>query len=86
MTELLVMLVIRTQRPFFRSRIGKMLLASTALVAVVTIALPYLPFASIFGLTPLPINLILGLLVITLLYLVGTEATKRMFYRWATSS
>ncbi len=81
MTELLVMLVIRTQRPFFRSRIGLMLLVSTAIIAAVTILLPYLPFSPILGLTPLSIDLILGLLGIALLYLVGTEATKRIFYR-----
>ncbi len=81
MTELLVMLVIRTQRPFFRSRIGRMLLISTAAVALVTIALPYLPINALLGMTPLSLDLVLGLFGITLLYLVGTEATKRIFYR-----
>ncbi|MCJ7570120.1 MAG: cation transporting ATPase C-terminal domain-containing protein [Anaerolineales bacterium] len=81
MTELLVMLVIRTQRPFFRSRIGTMLLVSTAMIAAITILLPYLPFSSILGLTPLSIDLVLGLIGITLLYLVATEVTKRVFFR-----
>jgi Mg2+-importing ATPase len=81
MTELLVMLVIRTQRPFYESPIGRMLLVSTAIVAAITIVLPFMPFSSILGLTPLSIDLILALLGITLLYLVGTEATKRVFYR-----
>jgi Mg2+-importing ATPase len=75
------MLVIRTQRPFYESPIGRMLLVSTAIVAAITIVLPFMPFSSILGLTPLSIDLILALLGITLLYLVGTEATKRVFYR-----
>lgn len=85
MTELLVMLVIRTQRPFLRSRIGKMLLASTAVIATTTILLPYLPFGPILDFTPLSIDLILGLLGVTLLYLIATEATKHWFYRQRAS-
>jgi Mg2+-importing ATPase len=81
MTELLVMLVIRTQRPFFRSRIGRMLLVSTAVVAGITLLLPYSPSALLLGFAPLSMDLVLGLLGITLWYLFATEATKRWFYR-----
>jgi Mg2+-importing ATPase len=80
-TELLVMLVIRTQRPFFRSRIGGMLLVSTLLVSAITLSMPYLPFSSILGFTPLSMQLLIALLGISALYIVGTEATKRFFYR-----
>ena len=53
LTELLIMLVIRTRKPFFRSRPGKYLLISTVLVAGVTLILPYSPLSSLLGFTPL---------------------------------
>jgi Mg2+-importing ATPase len=81
MTELLIMLVIRTQKPFFRSKPGKYLLLGTLLVAVVTLVLPYSPLGKPLGLTPLPLPLLLTLLGITVLYVLASEATKRAFYR-----
>jgi Mg2+-importing ATPase len=81
MTELLIMLVIRTQKPFFRSKPGKYLLIGTLLVAAVTLLLPYSPLGKPLGFTPLPLPLLLTLLGITGLYVLASEATKRAFYR-----
>ena len=81
MTELLIMLVIRTQKPFFRSKPGKYLLIGTLLVAVVTLLLPYSPLGKPLGLTPLPLPLLLTLLGITGLYVLASEAAKQFFYR-----
>jgi Mg2+-importing ATPase len=80
-TELLIMLVIRTQKPFFRSKPGKYLLISTLIVAAVTLLLPYSPLNKPLGLTPLPLMLLLTLLGITGLYVLASEAAKRAFYR-----
>lgn len=41
LTELVIALVVCTRRPFFRSRPGALLLVSTALLIVVTFAIPY---------------------------------------------
>jgi len=81
MTELLIMLVIRTQKPFFRSKPGKYLLIGTLLVAAATLLLPYLPLNKPLGFTPLPLPLLLTLLGITGLYVLASEAAKRAFYR-----
>jgi Mg2+-importing ATPase len=81
MTELLIMLVIRTQKPFFRSKPGKYLLIGTLLVAAVTLLLPYSPLSKPLGLTPLPLSLLLTLLGITGLYVLASEAAKRAFYQ-----
>jgi len=81
MTELLIMLVIRTQKPFFRSKPGKYLLIGTLIVAAVTLILPYSPLSKPLGFTPLPLPLLLTLLGITVLYVLASEATKRAFYR-----
>ncbi|MGE0816979.1 MAG: HAD-IC family P-type ATPase, partial [Vicinamibacterales bacterium] len=81
LTELAVALVMRTRRPFFRSRPGRVLLASTLLLMVLTFAIPYLPFAGVFGFVPLPGALLGTIAVITLAYVTATEVQKRWFYR-----
>jgi Mg2+-importing ATPase len=80
MTELFIVLVIRSRRPFFRSRPGGLLLGSTLLVAAATLALPYTPLAAPFGLVPLPPGFLALLLAITAAYLLASEAAKRRFY------
>jgi len=81
MTELFIVLVIRTERPFFRSRPGKLLLASTLVVAGTTIFLPYTPVGAMFGLVPLPPLFVLLLVAITGGYLVASELVKGWFFR-----
>jgi len=81
LTELLILLVIRTQRPFFRSKPGRYLVLSALAVALVTLALPYSPLNGILGLTPLPLPLLLVLLGITVAYVTASEIAKRIFYK-----
>jgi Mg2+-importing ATPase len=80
MTELVIALVVRTRRVFFRSRPGKLLLLSTIIVVCITVVLPYLPFSSIFGFIPLPAPLMLTVLGLTGLYVLVTEIAKKFFY------
>jgi TRC40/GET3/ArsA family transport-energizing ATPase len=81
LTEILVALLIRTRRPFFKSRPGKFVLVSTAGVALLGIAVAFLPLADRLGFVPLP-GLVLGtLLAITLLYALAVELNKARFYR-----
>ncbi len=54
LTELLVALVVRTRRPFYRSRPGRFLLASTIALVGVALLLPSLPGVSALGFVPLP--------------------------------
>ena len=81
MTELVVVLVLRTRRASWRSRPGRLLLVSTGAVALLAVALPYLGVpAGMVGLVPLPWRLLATGLAIVLVYLVATEAVKRAFY------
>lgn len=81
LTGLMILLVIRTQRPFFLSRPGTLFLLASAMVALITLLLPYSPVAGQLGfITPPPV-LIIIVLGITLLYGIGMELVKRMFYR-----
>jgi Mg2+-importing ATPase len=77
----LVVLVVRTRHPFFRSRPGGRLLLATLGVMVATLALPFLPFAPLLGLTPLPLSFLALLLLIVVLYILSAEITKGIFYR-----
>jgi Mg2+-importing ATPase len=81
MTELFIVLVIRTGRPFFRSRPGGLLLALTLVVAATTIFLPYTPLGPLFGFVPLPPTFILLLVAITAAYLLANELVKGWFFR-----
>ena len=80
LTELVIALVVRTRRPFYRSRPGNWLLISTVLVISVALALPYLPWSSIFGFVPLPVPLLLGMIGLTLAYVLAVELVKKSFY------
>jgi Mg2+-importing ATPase len=76
-----VVLVVRTRRPFFRSRPGRWLAVATAGVALVVLALPFSPLARVFGFTPLPWQLLGAILLIVATYVLSAEALKRWFYR-----
>jgi Mg2+-importing ATPase len=80
LTELVIALVVRTRRPFFRSRPGTILLVSTLVLAAITPVVPYLPFASSLGFVPLPATLIAALVLITGAYVMAAEAAKQHFY------
>ncbi len=81
LTELVIALVVRTRRPFYRSRPGRALWRSTLLIGSITLALPYLPLSDLLGLQPLPPGLLLALLGITAAYVAAVELIKRLFYR-----
>ncbi len=77
LTELGIAFVVRTMRPFWRSRPSLGLGLSSAAVAALTVALPWLPGAGVFGLVPLHpgwIGLVLG---ITAVYLLVSEVVKQ---------
>ena len=80
LTELVIALVVRTRRPFWRSRPAPWLLGSSAVVITLALLLPYLPFSPVFGLVPLPAPLLLGMVGLTLAYVAAVELVKRGFY------
>ncbi|MEZ5844801.1 MAG: magnesium-translocating P-type ATPase [Hyphomicrobiaceae bacterium] len=82
LTELAVVLVLRTRLPCWKSRPGTLLWSSTAAVAIVAIALPYMGSVSaVFGFMPLPPHLLGIGLAIVAAYICATELAKRRFYR-----
>jgi Mg2+-importing ATPase len=80
LTELVIALVVRTRRRFYRSRPGRLLLVSTAIVTALTLCIPYLPFDNVFGFVPLPASLMLTMIGLTLAYVIAAEVAKTYFY------
>lgn len=81
LTELAIALVVRTRRPFFRSRPGPLLLGTTIALVPLALAIPYLPHAAVLGFVPLPAALLAALCAITALYVAAAELAKGWFYR-----
>ena len=48
-----------------------------------TLAIPYLPHVGVLGFVPLPGTLALALSLITAVYVLAAELTKKWFYRTA---
>ncbi len=80
LSEIFVLLVIRTARRFYRSAPSWPLLAATVAVAALTLALPYLPGVALLGFAPLPARLMAALLAVTALLVLASEAAKRRFF------
>jgi len=81
LTELVIALVVRTRRVFYRSRPGRLLLISTLGLSALALAIPYLPGVSVLGFVPLPFGLLAAVVAITALYVGAVELLKRWFYR-----
>jgi Mg2+-importing ATPase len=77
----LIVLVIRSRRPLFMSRPGRLLSAATMLVVAAALLVPFTPAARLFGFKPLPPGFIGLLGGIVVLYVVAAEIAKRIFYR-----
>lgn len=77
----LIVLVIRSRQPFFKSTPGKYLSISTACVAIAAVVLPYTPLTGLFGFTPMPAWILLIIAVIVVLYILTAEIVKSKFYK-----
>lgn len=75
-TELAVMLVLRTRRPFLTSRPSRALAWSSAAVLCIVAVLPFSPVASSLGLGHLPAGTMLALVAVVATYVVVTEVLK----------
>jgi P-type Mg2+ transporter len=77
----IIVLVIRSRRPFFKSQPGKYLLIATLTIIAITVIFPFTPLASILGFSQLPITFLIIIGLIILFYIFTTEIVKKVFYR-----
>ena len=80
-TEILILMVIRTQSLFTRSLPSRGLLSASLVVLAATLLLPFTPLAEALSLTILPLGTTIGLALIVGAYVVTAEITKYIFYR-----
>ncbi|MCW5657281.1 MAG: magnesium-translocating P-type ATPase [Burkholderiaceae bacterium] len=82
LTELVVLLVLRTREAAWRSAPSGLLAGLTVAVAAIALGLPHWPWsATLFGLTAPPLAVWGALLALVCAYGVATEITKRWFFR-----
>jgi Mg2+-importing ATPase len=77
----MIVLVIRTRLPFFKSLPGKYLSIATGLTVSFVLVLPFLPFAGLFGFVRLPLSFYVWMLMIVIAYVISAELAKKWFYR-----
>jgi len=77
----MIVLVVRSRRPFFKSRPSKLLALATVAVVVVTAFTPYLPFAGRLGFQPMPAHFYPIIALIIFAYIAAAEFAKLLFYR-----
>jgi Mg2+-importing ATPase len=77
----LIVLVIRSRKPFFKSRPSPYLLTATLSVMVVTLMLPFTPLGEIFGFRQLPMAFLLLVGIIVITYMITAEMAKTVFYQ-----
>jgi len=77
----LIVLVIRTRKPFFQSKPGKALFWTTLAVAVAILSFPYSFLGPLFGFVPLPTEFFPVLAIILVLYITSAELAKKLFYK-----
>lgn len=80
-TQVLVIFVIRTRIAPWRSRPTPWLIVGAFTVISCAVLLPYTPIANILGFTAPPMELLLLIALLSLLYLMAGELAKRWFYR-----
>lgn len=80
LTELSVMMILRTNRKFWLSRPGKGLFLSSVILAIITLALPFTPLGTVIGLMSLPFSLLLILFGLILIYIALNEFVKRRWF------
>ena len=80
-TELLILFVVRTHKSLLKSMPGKLLIGLSILSFIITIALPFTPFASGLGFVVPPLQLFGIIAGILLLYVVTGDIIKVIFFK-----
>ncbi len=83
LTELLIFFIIRTHFNFYKSRPAKWITLLNVSCLILTVALPYIPFAQDFGMVPLAASQLGLMLGIVVLYVITADILKVWFFhKW----
>lgn len=81
LSAILIVLVVRTRLPFFKSLPGKYLSIATLFILLLVLALPFTPLRVWFGFTSLPVVFYGWMLIVIAAYLLAAELAKKWFYK-----
>jgi Mg2+-importing ATPase len=59
---------------------SRSLLITTIVIAAITVLLPFIPLDVVLGFSPLPLQIMLVIVGITLTYVMVSELAKKYFY------
>jgi len=77
----LVVLIIRSKKPLFKSMPGKYLLVVTFIVDIFVMTVPFTPIGQILGFVPIPEIFYLSIGIILGMYIISAEMLKWIFYK-----
>jgi len=77
----LIVLVIRSRRPFFKSFPGKYLVITTIVIVVATLIFPFTPLGKLFGFAQPSILVLVLMSIIVVFYILAGEVVKGIFYK-----
>ena len=81
LTQLCIIFILRSKRPFLKSMPGKNLLVLSVVAAAITVGLVYVPFNEMLGLFALPLKMFAVIISIVLLYTYTADLLKIVFFR-----
>lgn len=81
LTELLILFVVRTHKSLFKSRPGKLLIGLSLLALILTIVLPFSPFAKQLGFVVPPFQLLAIIGGILAAYVITADIIKVLFFK-----
>lgn len=80
-SAVMIVLVVRTRKTFFRSLPGNALLAASCTIVIIVCLTPLSPLAKWFDFTPLPLKLYGWTVLLVVAYMIFAELLKHWFYR-----
>lgn len=80
-TELLILFVVRTHKSLLKSSPGKLLIALSIAALLITVALPFTPFAAGLGFVVPPLKLVGIIVGILVLYILTADIIKVIFFK-----
>ena len=79
-TQALIIFVIRTNRPFFKSKPGKILIYNILGILVLAVAIPFTPIGKFFSFVPLKVSFLAAIAILVIAYLALVEFLKNKFH------
>jgi Mg2+-importing ATPase len=81
-SAVLILLVVRTRKPFYKSKPGKFLLLTTMMIIIFTLIIPVSPLLNLFEFISLPLIFIPFIAIVITFYIFSAEVAKKFFYKY----